>query len=72
MGGFAPGANRSHCLLSGQSWNLSNHFIMSEGMAVYFKAALEDGDPMLAAAARDDIARTKGITQVAGEAGLGR
>ncbi|WP_408645530.1 helix-turn-helix domain-containing protein [Vulcanococcus limneticus] len=58
-------------MLSGQSWNPSNHFIMSEGMAAYFKAALEDGDPMLVAAARDDIARTQGITQISGEAGLG-
>lgn len=45
---------------------------MSEDMAAYFKAALEDGDPRLEAAARGDIARTKGMTQIAREAWLGR
>ncbi len=54
------------------AWNLANHFIMSEDMAADFKAALEDGDPRLVAAARGDIARTKGMTQIAWEAGLGR
>jgi probable addiction module antidote protein len=33
---------------------------------------LEDGDPGLAAAELGDIARAKGMTQVASDAGLGR
>jgi probable addiction module antidote protein len=41
-------------------------------MAAYLEAALEEGDPTLVAAALGDIARAKGMTQVARDAGLGR
>lgn len=41
-------------------------------MIAYLDAALEDGDPALIVAALGDIARAKGMTQVAREAGLGR
>ena len=41
-------------------------------MVAYLEAALEDGEPTLVAAALGDIARAKGMTQVAREAGLGR
>ena len=41
-------------------------------MAAYLEAALEDGDPNLVVAALGDIARSKGMTNVARETGLGR
>jgi probable addiction module antidote protein len=41
-------------------------------MAAYLEAALEDGDPRIVAAALGDIARAKGMTQVARDTGLGR
>ncbi len=41
-------------------------------MIAYLDAAFEDGDPALIVAALGDIARAKGMTQVAREAGLGR
>jgi probable addiction module antidote protein len=41
-------------------------------MAAYLKAALEEGDPALVVAALGDIARAKGMTQIAREASLGR
>jgi probable addiction module antidote protein len=41
-------------------------------MAAYLEAALEEGDPALVAAALGDIARAKGMTQVARDTGLGR
>jgi probable addiction module antidote protein len=41
-------------------------------MAAYLEAALEDGDPRVVAAALGDIARAKGMTQVARDTGLGR
>jgi len=41
-------------------------------MAAYLEAALEDGDPALIAAALGDIARAKGMSQIARETGLGR
>ena len=53
-------------------WDPVNHFTNSEDMAAYLEAALEDGDPRLVAAALGDIARAKGMTQIARDAGLGR
>ncbi len=40
--------------------------------AAYLEAALEDGDPGVIAAAVGDLARAKGMTEVARKAGLGR
>jgi len=40
--------------------------------SAYLEAALEEGDRALVAAAMGDIARAKGITQIARETGLGR
>jgi probable addiction module antidote protein len=41
-------------------------------MAAYLEAALEDGDPALVAATLRDIARAKGMTQIARDTVLGR
>ncbi|HZF08146.1 MAG TPA: addiction module antidote protein [Thermoanaerobaculia bacterium] len=41
-------------------------------MAADLEAALQEGDTALVAAALGDIARAKGITQIARETGLGR
>ncbi len=41
-------------------------------MVAYLEAAFEEGDVSLIAAALGDIARAKGMTDVAREAGLGR
>jgi probable addiction module antidote protein len=54
------------------TWDPANHFTSSDDMAAYLEAALEDGDPKLVASALGDIARAKGMTQIAREAGLGR
>ena len=54
------------------SWDPADHLRTDEDMAAYLEAALEEGDPILVAAALGDIARAKGMTQVAREAGLGR
>ncbi|MEY4977774.1 MAG: hypothetical protein RLZZ352_44 [Pseudomonadota bacterium] len=53
-------------------WDPADHLRTDEDMAAYLEAALEDGDPSLVAAALGDIARAKGMTQVARAAGLGR
>lgn len=53
-------------------WDPVDHFASEEDMVAYLEAALEDGDPALIAAALGDIARAKGMTQVARDAGLGR
>lgn len=53
-------------------WDPVDHLETEEDMAAYLEAALEEEDPTLIAAALGDIARAKGMTQVAREAGLGR
>lgn len=53
-------------------WDPSEHLETDEDIAAYLEAALEEGDPSLVAAALGDIARAKGMTQLARETGLGR
>jgi probable addiction module antidote protein len=53
-------------------WDAAEHLETEEDMAAYLEAALEEGDPALIAAALGDIARAKGITQIARDTGLGR
>ena len=53
-------------------WDPSDHLKTEEDMAAYLEAALEEGDSTLVAAALGDIARAKGMTNVARDAGLGR
>lgn len=53
-------------------WNPASHLYSVEDIAAYLEAALQDGDPQIVAAALGDIARAKGMSQIAREAGLGR
>lgn len=53
-------------------WDPADHLETEEDMAAYLEAALEESDPALIAAALGDIARAKGMTHIAREAGLGR
>lgn len=53
-------------------WDPAEHLETEEDMAIYLEAALEYGEPSLVAAALGDIARARGMTQLARETGLGR
>jgi probable addiction module antidote protein len=53
-------------------WDAAEHLETKEDMAAYLEAALEENDPSLIAAALGDIARAKGMSQIATETGLGR
>ena len=53
-------------------WDAAEHLESEEDMAAYLEAALEDGDAALIAAALGDIARAKGMAQIAHDTGLGR
>jgi probable addiction module antidote protein len=53
-------------------WDAAEHLDTEEDMAAYLEAALEDGDAALVAAALGDIARAKGMAQIAHDTGLGR
>ena len=53
-------------------WDAADHLTSKEAIAAYLEAVIEDGDPQLIAAALGDIARSKGMAQIARETGLGR
>jgi probable addiction module antidote protein len=53
-------------------WDPVDHLKTEQDMAAYLDAALEDGDTGVIMAALGDIARAKGMSQVARAAGLGR
>jgi probable addiction module antidote protein len=53
-------------------WDPAQHLNSEDEITAYLEAALEDGDPSLIAAALGDIARARGMTQLARETGLGR
>jgi probable addiction module antidote protein len=52
-------------------WDAADHLETKEDIIAYLEAALEDGDPSLIIAALGDIARSKGMTNIASETGLG-
>lgn len=54
------------------SWDAAEYLISDEDMAAYLEAALEEGDAALFTAALGDIARAKGMTEIANKSGLGR
>jgi len=54
------------------TWDAADYLKSDEDIAQYLEAVFEDGDPALVAAALGDVARAKGMSQVAREAGLGR
>jgi probable addiction module antidote protein len=55
-----------------KKWDAAEHLKTDEDMATYLEAALEEDDPALVAAALGDIARAKGMGELAKQTGLGR
>jgi len=53
-------------------WDVVEHLETEEDIAAYLEAVLEDGNPSLVSAALGDIARARGMTEIARESGLGR
>lgn len=53
-------------------WDAAEELQTAEEMAAYLEAALEEGDASLIAAVLGDIARAKGMTDIANKTGLGR
>jgi len=54
------------------AWDPAEYLDSPEKMAQYLEAALEENDSALVAAALGDIARAKGMTDIANQSGLGR
>jgi probable addiction module antidote protein len=53
-------------------WDVTEHLDSEEAIFGYMNAAFEDGDPALIAAAIGDVARARGMTKIARDAGLSR
>jgi probable addiction module antidote protein len=53
-------------------WDASQHLDSEEMVFAYMNAAIEDGDAALFTAALGDIARARGMTEIANRAGLSR
>ena len=53
-------------------WDAADYLKSNQDVVAYLEAALEDGDSRVVAAALGDIARARGMTRVARQAGLGR
>ena len=58
--------------LKTRPWDPADHLETEEDRAAYLEDALTDGNPNLIAAVLGDIARAKGMTQIARKSGLGR
>lgn len=54
------------------AWDPAEYLHGPESIAVYLEEAFDDGDPALIAAALGDVARARGMTQLANEAGVTR
>ncbi len=52
-------------------WDAAEHLETEADMAAYLEAALEEGDPAIITAVLSDIARAKGMNQIACKTGLG-
>ena len=53
-------------------YDAARYLKTEEDMAAYLEIALEDGDPRLVSMALGNIARAKGMTQIARDSGLTR
>ncbi|HEY1300434.1 MAG TPA: addiction module antidote protein [Stellaceae bacterium] len=53
-------------------WRTEDHLKTAEDIAAYLETAFEDGDPRLIAHALGVAARSKGMSEIARRAGLGR
>lgn len=59
-------------VLKTTSWDPTDNLGTPEAERAYLEAAFEDGDPALIAAVLGDIARARGMAQIAREAGISR
>lgn len=53
-------------------WDAAEHLGSEEEIAAYLQACADEGDPQLMLAALGDVARARGILQLARETGLTR
>ena len=61
-----------HTPISITAFDLTEYLDSEEAIAAYLSAALEEDDPALFLAALADVAKARGMTQMAKDAGVGR
>lgn len=55
-----------------KKWDIADHLDSDEKIALFLEAVFEDGDPAVIAGAIGEVARARGMSQVAKDAGLSR
>ncbi len=58
--------------LQTETWDPADHLDSDEAVTAYLEAAFEENDPALIAAALGDVARARGMSRIARQAGLSR
>jgi probable addiction module antidote protein len=58
--------------LQTRTFDASNYLGNEADILAYLQAAAEEGDPLLLAAALGDVAKARGMTQLAADTGLSR
>lgn len=58
--------------LKTEKWDIGKHLDNDEKIALFLEAIFEEGDPATVAAALGEVARAKGMSQIAKDAGLSR
>lgn len=58
--------------LKTSKWDVTQHLDTEEKIALFLEAVFEEGDPATIAAAIGDVARARGMSQIAKDAGLSR
>src|SRR5262245_32358567 len=53
-------------------WDVTEHLDSEDAIAAYLDAVFEDRDPKLIAAAIGDVARARGMSEIAEKSGLSR
>ena len=53
-------------------WDVSEYLETEEDIAAYLNAVIEEGDPTLLQAALGDVAKVRGMSSIAKEAGVSR
>ena len=53
-------------------WDVSEYLETEEDIAAYLNAVIEEGDPTLLQAALGDVAKARGMSSIAKEAGVSR
>ena len=54
------------------TWDASEYLETEEDIAAYLNAVIEEGDPTLLQAALGDVAKARGMTSIARDAGVSR